>query len=363
MPLIQPKQYVGSGGGTAVPDNVVYVSPNFPDVYPFYSTLPLAMAYCPTTSIIWVYPGTYAMPYSALSNIMYCEPGVVLQTSFSGTTFDVTNSGALLGYAKLLFQHESCEIWIHAGQNFPNRLPRFECDSISYGGTQTRDTTGRIQLMGFISQPETIKIRDCNARVINQITDNPDGTTDRVNLKLECEYLYRFTQLYEENAGSYPHAYIDTKEFYCIEIDGGTCTVDFHVCNSPERAAMVTRDGQLTLRNGLIYCSGGENPPSENILVQAFIKDCKPLLRLEQVSMYTRKGCNVRMVGIGTWGAGYAVVVTKNSTFVNGTCSLLGDVAYYCSVYNVGGGSCANMATSNVTQLVSNILVDTNVMV
>ena len=33
-----------SGGGAPVPNNVVYVSPNFPNVFPFYSTLQTAHA-------------------------------------------------------------------------------------------------------------------------------------------------------------------------------------------------------------------------------------------------------------------------------------------------------------------------------
>ena len=61
MQLVKQKQYIG-GAAAINPEHVAYVSPNFANVYPYYSTIQAAVAAVATNTIdlIVVHQGDYS---------------------------------------------------------------------------------------------------------------------------------------------------------------------------------------------------------------------------------------------------------------------------------------------------------------
>lgn len=354
MPVIQTKQYNSSGGGIT-PNNVVYVSPNFPDIHPFYSSIATANLYYNNTTVIRVFPGTYSMAFQT-NNVIYCEPGVILVSQAENNRLDISNNGALLGYAQLHYMHANCDTWVHVGVGYPEYMPRFECDSITYGGNATRETSGNMMIIGVADRPQTIRVRDLNCRVINECVVYGGEYAQRERLNIECDYLYYYVQNYDEYRTNFPHASILAKEFTCVEINQGTCVVDFAINHSLDPAARVRRQSSLTLRNGTIFANG--TSADYNAQLECLSKYDTPVLRLEQVSMYNAKGCNVQMASLaGTW----AKLIIKNCTFVadaNSLGNIVGDNATTCHVINGAGNSSGNVGLNLVTEYVNSMLFD-----
>ena len=355
MQLVKQKQYIG-GAAAVNPEHVVYVSPNFPNVFPFYSTLQTAHANCPTTSMIHVFAGSYDMGLN-LKRTMYCEPGVALSDGSAQKFLNLDISSRLYGYAKFVFSQAGSGITISYPDNSGETTKVFECDSIEYSGSATRDTSGAIYVYGGpYSGQCTIRVRGLNSRVYHSCPSALGQYDINARLNIDCDYIYQFYQQYQSDSQLLPHSIIRCKEFHYVEIQQGTCVVDFAINHSLDPAARVRRQSSLTLRNGTIFADGTST--DYNAQLECLSQYDKPVLRLEQVSMYNAKGCNVQMASLaGTW----AKLIIKNCTFVadaNSLGNIVGDNATTCHVINGAGNSSGNVGLNLVTEYVNSMLFD-----
>ena len=358
MQLVKQKQYIG-GAAAINPEHVVYVSPSFNDVHPYYSTIQAAVAAIPTNTIdlIVVHQGDYSASATiTVPNHIHFEEGAVV-------TFTASSNIPMfsLGLNKYI---SGRGVFVNAGTNgaylirITGGAEGVQLQFKRASGCLLFDSG--IVLIGSLSQGSIIECDVCpTVEDRSYMADNPAFEPSLIVNSIVFETYVNEPTNFE---GKYRKALLTTRHLTGTVVNNsGDVIVDFQYASPTTEMLISAYNGRLTARNGVIIADNlqtGVDAPCR--VSNGMDENFCPTLALEQVSIRSSKYA----VSIVSGAADYrAEAILKNCTLQTDGYSVAGTDSSYCFLRNCGGNSCASMDVNSVTQLVQDIFLDTNVIV